>query len=1020
MIYTFYSYKGGVGRSMALVNVATLMHRAGLNVLMVDWDLEAPGLERFFPDHVQRALKNPGVINMLSDYKKEGSRFRPDSGQSLFPVYEIEDYLVPIHRQVEGNAQLRLLPAGRRVGEEFLRYSNQVKTFDWQDFYDNWEGEIYFEWLREELVKVADVVLIDSRTGVTEMGGVCTYQLADTVVMFCGANEQNIDGTLQMLTSFADPELHELRQRPLNTLVVPARIERSAELKSLAEFRQDFTERFRRYLFKELQQDPDFFIDLEIPYFPLYAFEEIIAVDQEKDSERRAVELEEAYARLLQLIVGYAPKDSRIFERLSQTAPADTEIGSREFPEVPADDYVSEPLCPYPGMVPFTAEDARFFYGRTSEINTVLKSLRSRRRLFIIGPSGSGKSSLFFAGVLPKLPESAYFRHAPWLVRTMRPGAQPLAALSHCLEGDPAQLGQTVPHLLVNQPTAKRLLLVVDQFEELFTLAAPEERVRFIEALQELQTVPDCALVILLRADFYQDLMNSALWPVKLTERLEVGPLRGDALRQAISQPAEDVGVKLEEGLVERLVADAADEPGALPLVQETLVQLWELMENDRLTLYAYEQLSGDGRSGLAEAIAYRAEAVLDEFTASQLAIARRIFLRLVQFGEGRAHTRRQQLVANLRSIDDDPALFDQTLRRLVDNRLLILSGKEGSEDVQVDIAHEALFDGWPTLQNWVSERLEAERTRRRLEAKVEEWVRLGQGDGGLLDEVELLEAERWLESSDAADVGYNKDLLALIQASRNAIERVEREKENAIAANRHLTLLGIATAAIQHRINNTLNIIGPNITRLRKRVDLEDETIREIFDIIERNIRYTSTYIQRIQNPLKDTTLQTVDINASLRDAQAQVWQQYQDVNGFGQVRIQYELDDSLPLVSASVGHITEIFRNLIENSCKAMASEGGTLTVISRRVDDWLEVEIRDTGPGIAPEIRDQLFEKPVPYRYSSQETHGSGLGLWLSVLLLKRYAGKIKIADTGPQGTTMLVRLPISNVGNLKWRL
>jgi GAF domain-containing protein len=257
----------------------------------------------------------------------------------------------------------------------------------------------------------------------------------------------------------------------------------------------------------------------------------------------------------------------------------------------------------------------------------------------------------------------------------------------------------------------------------------------------------------------------------------------------------------------------------------------------------------------------------------------------------------------------------------------------------------------------------------------------------------------------------YTQELAALI-ADQAAIviqnaRHYARAREELIAT-RQVAALGTATAAIQHRINNTLNIIRPNISRLRRRVDTSDATIEEVLDIIERNTRYTSDYITRIQEPLKETGVQLVDINASLREAQAQVWRQYQDRAGFGEIDATYRLDDSLPLIEAPLGQVTEVFRNLIENGYKAMGTAGGTLTLTSRRVDSWLEVEVQDTGPGIPSNILDRLFIKPVP---SGEPSEGSGLGLWLSNLLLQRCAGEIIIARTGPGGTTVLVRLPVS---------
>jgi GAF domain-containing protein len=252
---------------------------------------------------------------------------------------------------------------------------------------------------------------------------------------------------------------------------------------------------------------------------------------------------------------------------------------------------------------------------------------------------------------------------------------------------------------------------------------------------------------------------------------------------------------------------------------------------------------------------------------------------------------------------------------------------------------------------------------------------------------------------------------LAELIAGQVAIIIQNTQRREELIANRQLAALGIATAAFQHRINNTLNIISPNISRLRRRVNVEDETIREILDIIERNTKYTADYINRIQEPLKEEEIQRVDINATLREAQGLVWGQYQGKAEFGTVEPRYNTDESLPPIEASLGQITEVFRNLIENGYKAMGASGGTLTIVSRQVDGWLEVEIQDTGPGVPPEIRDRLFVKPVPSKQPGQGGQGSGLGLWLSALLLQKYAGKINIAGTGPQGTTVLVRLPVS---------
>lgn len=415
--------------------------------------------------------------------------------------------------------------------------------------------------------------------------------------------------------------------------------------------------------------------------------------------------------------------------------------------------------CPYPGMVPFSAADAERFFGREQEIRDLRHKLRHQDFLLVIGPSGSGKSSLVFAGLVP---EQQRQDRDHWLIRAMRPGATPCNALKATL-GDLINLQDDLPTF--QQSSQSTLLLIVDQFEEIFVQAPRSEQDAFIILLKALRQVKGCKLVLTLRADFFPDLMNSDLWPVDPSQREEIAPLRGDALRRAIEQPATNVGVFLEAGLVERLLADAADEPGVLPLLQETLVLLWEQRSHRFLPLSAYERVGG-----LGVAIANKADATLAQLIPAQQMLARRIFLRLVQFGEGRPDTRRQQPVATLRSAEDDDVTFQAVLGHLANNRLLTLTTDERGQTQRVDLSHEKLITGWPRLQAWLKERREGEQIRRRMEEKAAEWVRLGRGEGGLLDRAELQEAEPWLQSSTCAELGVSRPLLALIDASRKAI----------------------------------------------------------------------------------------------------------------------------------------------------------------------------------------------------------------------------------------------------------
>ena len=483
-------------------------------------------------------------------------------------------------------------------------------------------------------------------------------------------------------------------------------------------------------------------------------------------------------------------------------------------------DPSARPGCPYPGMVPFSAADARFFYGREAEIEEMLRRLRLGRYLLVIGPSGSGKSSLVTAGLLPAL---AQRQPGTWQVVTLRPGATPAATLAQALAGDPTHPAAAVTALLAAHPPTSRLLVVIDQFEELFTQGDRAVQSAFLTGLTALRTVPAATVVLLMRADFYPDLMQSVLWPPGEGERLEIAPLQGEALRAAIRRPAADVGVELEPDLVERLVADAADEPGSLPFLQEALVLLWERLRGRQLHLADYQALSSPGRSGLAVAIATRADATYNGLTVAEQAVARRVFLRLVAFGEGRPDTRRQQLVAALEMGGEDPALFAHTLAELTDHRLLTTSGgAPGDTARRVDIAHEALIRGWPLLQSWISERRGAEQTRRRLEDRAADWVRLGRGAGGLLDAAELPEAQRWLASADAAELGAGADLRALVTASRQALEAARQAQ---VAANRRLRAIatGLAVALLLAMIGGGLAVWQTQVANAeRLRADLQ------------------------------------------------------------------------------------------------------------------------------------------------------------------------------------------------------
>lgn len=437
-----------------------------------------------------------------------------------------------------------------------------------------------------------------------------------------------------------------------------------------------------------------------------------------------------------------------------------------------------QPICPYPGMPSFRTREAEFFFGREDEVRDILLRLRHQQFLCLTGSSGSGKTSLIMAGLLPKLLHGNIFPKDYWYIKQFRPGDQPTQTLSRIIEGDMEQPGQAVNTLLAQNSAAQRLLIIVDQFEELFLESNQEEQNRFITALKSIRSVDNCTVLIIISSDFYPKLKNSLLWPIEDNQHFNITSLQGESLRRAITAPAGRVGISLEAELVARLLADAVDEPGVLPFLQETMVLLWASLKGKLLTLEDYERLGrANGQKGMAVALAIRADETYNsKLSPPQQAIARRIFLRLVQFAEDPTSrsTRRRQPIDKLRSATDDPVLFDTTVQTLANARLLTL-GSDPNGTKQVDMAHQALINGWPKLRTWIAEKGDAENTRRSLEAMADRWVKLGRNKRNLLSDSQLQNAEKWLTSSEALELGYSETLPALVQVTK----RIEHRRSN-------------------------------------------------------------------------------------------------------------------------------------------------------------------------------------------------------------------------------------------------
>jgi WD40 repeat protein len=463
------------------------------------------------------------------------------------------------------------------------------------------------------------------------------------------------------------------------------------------------------------------------------------------------------------------------------------------------DVVVAPGRCPYRGLEAFDEDHAEFYFGRDHDIALSLAKLRSKRLLTVLGPSGSGKSSLLRAGVVPAVRRGAVHGSETWPVRIFTPGPRPLTVLAaqlsrlfptqamqqtlDQLQQDQRTLDLAVSLAFADQPAGDCVVLVVDQFEEVFTLCRnDEERQAFVSNLRYASSIPGGRVVVLIgmRADFYQRCAPYADLRAMLEEPLLVGPLDAEGLRRAIEEPAAGVGLELESGLTATILASVIDRPGALPLLEHVLTRLWELRRGRMLTLAAYVSTGG-----VEGALEKQANEIYEGFTERQKEIARRVLLRLVHPGENAEDTRRRAEMDEIASLVEDPDDVATVVGSLTDQRLLtVWSDVEGKR--VVEITHEALIRGWPQLRIWLNENRENLRAQRRLTELAEEWHRGGRSDDSLLYTGARLAA--WQERLDRMDRSELTAVeLAFLDTSARATQRAEEERDAARLARERL-----------------------------------------------------------------------------------------------------------------------------------------------------------------------------------------------------------------------------------------
>jgi DNA-binding SARP family transcriptional activator/WD40 repeat protein len=424
-------------------------------------------------------------------------------------------------------------------------------------------------------------------------------------------------------------------------------------------------------------------------------------------------------------------------------------------------------VCPYKGLATFEADDAEYFFGRERLVAELVARLVGAPLLAIVGPSGSGKSSVMRAGLLPALAGGVLPGSEKWTQAVIRPGAHPLREL------------RVATRRLSRE---WRGLLAVDQFEELFTACEDEaERAEFAASLVRAARA-GTVVMLAVRADFYgRCAAYPALSGLLGANHVLVGPMSREELGRAIERPAQRAGLVVEAELVESLLRDVEGQPGSLPLLSTALLELWRERDGRHLRLTAYAR-SG----GVHGAVARLAEDVFVGLDPERQAIARKLLIRLADEDESGAVVRRRVTLADLDAQNDHE--LAGVVERLADRRLLTVS------DGAVEVAHEALLREWPRLRAWLAEDAEGRRLHRRLRDAARAWEADARDPGGLYRGARLAAALDWAAGRDAE---LSPGERAFLADSRSATGRAQRRLRMMLAGVAALLVLAVIAGLV-------------------------------------------------------------------------------------------------------------------------------------------------------------------------------------------------------------------------------
>ncbi len=459
---------------------------------------------------------------------------------------------------------------------------------------------------------------------------------------------------------------------------------------------------------------------------------------------------------------------------------------------------------PYKGLQPFGEADSEDFFGREALVERLLAAIADGHRLIaLVGPSGSGKSSVIAAGLIPRLRRGALPGSDRWVIVPVPVGSDPLADVQSVL----ARIGRLRPDdrapivgrlFLPPLEEGTRLVLVIDHFEQLSTLTEASRSNQFLSALAaSLDEAAGRLVVVLgLRADFYdRPLQHPEFSEAFVPGVVHVLPMTARELEAAIVEPAERVGVTVESVLLAELVADSVARPGSLPLLQYALTELFEQRTSPTLTPAGYAALGG-----LRGVLSRRAEATFLGLEPDEQRIAIQVFLRLVRLGRGTADARRRLRLSELTDLGIDAVALSSVLTAFGRHRLLTFDRDELTGQATVELAHEALITEWDRLTGWIDRHRAALRKRDALLSAVDEWELSGRDPEYLVTGTRLVEFETWSREGSLQLTAGELEFLkagAEHQWLERAAEDARLDEHRRLARSARRRLLGLAAAGM-------------------------------------------------------------------------------------------------------------------------------------------------------------------------------------------------------------------------------